>query len=885
MSRDKDSLSPPKWVDRLLRWRLPEEQIEEVQGDMHELYAQWVNEIGTRKARFRYTFNAFTFLRPLPKPKPVFQARNHYLTATPLTMIHNYFTIAFRNLLRHKSFSFINISGLTLGLTACLLIGLFVRDEKSFDTFIPEGERIYRIYYKVSGEDTRDQACTTAMLATVIKQNFPEVKQTLRILSSNNSVYVEAGDKKMYEQGGILADSTFFDLFPLPLTYGSFKSALSDPASIIISQNMAERFYGNEDPVGKQLVLEKQSFQIKAVFRDNANFHLPIHYILPMQASGLSEQDLQNWDWYAFYNYVRLKQGTDVQSLQAKFAAFTDPFLNKGEGGFIFKPAFQALQDIHLYSSDFKFDMAERGNITYVKALTIIALFILLIACFNFVNLATAKSLQRAKEVGVRKTIGATRKQLMTQYISETVLLTLLSICISVVLTYLILPWMNAFTEKNIVFDLFTNPFIIPLLLLLTVVVGILAGFYPALVLSGFQPVKVLKSGLVTDSLPGSVPWLRHVLVVTQFSLSVLLIIGAIVVITQVNYLHNKDLGFEKEQILFFPLRGDNLYKNYESFKQELLRSPSIASVSVGYGFPGDIFGDGLMSIPRNGQQKKATQLMVDHDYIKTLGLELVAGRDFSKEMATDGKQAFIINETAVKELGLGSPEQALGETLLWPTWRNPDSVKKAQIIGVVKDFHYKSLYDKVEPAVLQIYPEAYSRVAVKMKTADIGNTIQYVKNIWNKFSPEYPIEYRFMDESFDQMYKAEDKLKSLLGIFTATTIFVACLGLFGLAAYAAERRKKEIGIRKVLGASAEGIVVLLLKEFVKLVVLALVIATPVAWYMMSNWLDDFPYRINLEWWIFAVAGSIAILIALLTVSFQSVKAALINPIKYLRSE
>jgi putative ABC transport system permease protein len=876
---------PPRWIDCFLRWRLPQEQFEEVQGDMHELYAYWVGEMGEKKACLKYILSAITFLRPLPRNKSAFQPRNQYLTANPFTMIHNYFTIAFRNLLRHKGFSFINIAGLTLGLTACLLIALFVRDEKSFDKFIPEGERIYRIYYKVSGEDTRDQACTTAMLSSVIKQNFPEAEQTLRILSSNNSVYFEAGDKKMYEQGGILADSTFFHLFPLPLRYGSLKNALSEPASIVISEDMAERFFGEEDPVGKEIILEKQPLQVKAVFQDNANFHLPIHYILPMKASGLSEQDLQNWDWYGFYNYVRVKQGTDLKALQSKFTAFTDPFLNKGEGGFIFKPAFQALHNIHLYSSDFKFDIALRGNITYVHALIIIALFILLIACFNFVNLATAKSLQRAKEVGVRKTIGATRKQLITQYISETVLLTFISVCMAVVLTYLILPWLNDFAEKNIVLDLFTNPFILPSLLLLTVVVGVLAGFYPALVLSGFQPVKVLKSGLITDSLPGKIPWLRHGLVVVQFSLSVLLIIGAIVVITQVNYLHNKDLGFDKEQIMFFPMRGDQMFKNYESFKQELLQSSSIASVAVGYGFPGDIFGDGLMSIPRNGQQKKATLMMADYDYIKTLGLELIAGRDFSKEMKTDGEQAFIINETAVKELGLGTPEQALGETLLWPTWRNPDSVKRAQIIGVVKDFHYKSLYDKVEPAVLQIYPEAYSRVAVKMKTANIGNTINYVKTTWNKFSPDYPIEYRFLDESFDQMYKAEDKLKSLLGIFTATTIFVACLGLFGLAAYAAERRKKEIGIRKVLGASAEGIVVLLLKDFVKLVVLALVIATPVAWYLMNNWLDNFPYRIDLEWWIFAAAGIIAIGIALLTVSFQSVKAALINPIRYLRSE
>jgi putative ABC transport system permease protein len=886
MNRPKHIL-PPQWIDRFLRWRLPEEQYEEVQGDMHELYGQWVKEVGEKRARRMYLLHAFTFLRSLPKPKNTYYNPTYsLLPVNPSSMISNYLKIACRNLLRHKSFSFLNILGLTLGLTACLLIALFVRDERSFDRFIPGGERIYRVYYQVTNnEGTSAIATSPPMFSTVLQQNFSGVENTLRVLNNQGKVLFEAGDIHLYEEKGVYAEPAFFDFFPFSFTYGTAVKALEYPTSIVLSREMAVKFFGKQNPVGKEIKVDKIPFQVKAVFENNPKFHLDFNYLLPLSASGLTPEQLQSWSTYSYLNYVKLKQGTNAETVESGLQAYARPFIKDETATYL--PVFQPLHEIHLYSSAFKYDLVKRGNITYVKALTIIAFFILLIACFNFVNLATAKSMQRAKEVGVRKTIGATRKQLILQYISETVLLTFISVVLSVACTFVLLPSLNRFAEKQISFELFTNPVIGPLLISLSLVVGILAGFYPALVLSGFQPVKVLKGTLVGDTTSGKTPWLRHTLVVVQFSLSVLLIISAIVVIRQVNFLHTKELGFDKEQIMFFPMRGDKMFKNYETFKNELLQSPTISSVSIGYGFPGDMFGDGLMTAPMEGVEKKmkATQFMIDYDYIPTLGLQLVAGRNFSADRQTDKEAAYIINETAVKELGHSSADQALGQTLLWNTWRNPDLVKKGQIIGVVKDFHYKSLYDKMEPAVLQIYPQAYWKVAVKMKTASVANTLSHVQQVWNRFTPDYPIEYRFLDESFDQMYKAEDKLKSLLWIFTAVTIFVACLGLFGLAAYAAERRKKEIGIRKVLGASVEGIVLLLSKEFVKLVVVSLLIASPLAWYLMKGWLEDFAYSVEIEWWIFAIAGVLAIAIALLTVSFQSIKAALINPIRYLRNE
>jgi putative ABC transport system permease protein len=695
----------------------------------------------------------------------------------------------------------------------------------------------------------------------------------------------------MYEQTGYFVDSTFFEVFPLSFKYGSAEKALDDPSSIVLSDAMAERLFGNEDPVGKQILMDKASLQVRGVFIKNSRFHLQFNYLRSLSALQLPPERMQSWGWHQFYNYAKLKKGTNVHALELKFQnevkEKAKTFANDANSSD--KPFLQPVKDIHLYSTNFKFDTSQRGNITYVNALIIIAVFILLIACFNFVNLATAKSLQRAKEVGVRKAIGAGKRQLIFQFTGETILLTLISILISVVLAILFLPWVNSFTNKNISVVLFANPVVIISFASLTFIVGTLAGFYPALVLSNFKPVKVLKGTVSSEEEPGKIPWLRHGLVVIQFTLSILLIISASVVFKQVNYLHNKDLGFNREQIMFFPMRGDNMFRNVDAFKNELSQVAGVSSVSIGYGFPGDAVAGDEIIVQRNGQQvtQSATQLMADFDYVKTLGLQIVAGRDFSKAMGTDKDHAWIINETAVKQLGFGTPQKALGQRLYWHPWgaSNPDSLKVGQVIGVVKDFNYKSLYDKVETTVLQIFPDAAWKVAVKMQTANIGNTINSVRKVWNKFTPEYPIEYKFLDENFEQMYNAEDKLKSLLTIFTSIAIFVGCLGLFGLAAYTAERRRKEVGIRKVLGASTRGVVLLLSRDFIKLVVVSLFIASPVAWYFMNKWLQDFAYRISISWWVFVIAAIVAIGIAFITVSFQAIKAALANPVKSLRTE
>ncbi|MCB2408833.1 ABC transporter permease [Hymenobacter lucidus] len=808
-------------------------------------------------------------------------------------MFKNYFLVAYRNLVRHKGFSFLNIAGLALGLTACLLIGLFVYDELQFDKFLPAGERVYRIYTEQTSKETPETySPVSPMYATTLKQEFPEVEQTARILMNPTTNLLVVGDKKIYVKDGLLVDSTFFGVFPLAFKYGSAAGALDAPTSIVLTEDVATSFFGPENPVGKEVKIDTTGFVVKGVLRnDLSKFHLKVNYLVPLAAAQLPAARMKRWGWHQFFTYARLRPGADAAQTQAKLQRYiveqVKPTMKDEEMND--KPFLQPLRDIHLYSATFKYDLTVKGNITYVKALSFIAAFILLIAVFNFVNLATAKSMQRAKEVGIRKTIGASRQQLMLQFLSETVLLTLVSVLLATLLTALLLPALNAFTGKTMTFDLLRNPALLGILVVLTVVVGLLAGFYPALVLSSFQPVKVLKSAVVTDGIFGRVQWLRHGLIVVQFALSVFLIICAIVVFRQVSYLHNKDLGFNREQIMFFPMRGDNMSRHYETFKNELRQVPGVVSASIGYGFPGDqVAGDGII-VPTNGEQKNygVTQLMVDYDYLNTLGLQLVAGRDFSPDLKTDKDQAFIINETAVKELGFGTPEQALGRIMKWQVWsdQNPDSLKVGKVIGVVKDFHYKSLYDKLEPAVLQIFPPAYWKVAVKLKGDNVGSSVEGVKQVWGRFNPESPIEYRFLDDNFDEMYKAEDKLKTLLWTFTGIAIFVGCLGLFGLATYAAERRKKEIGIRKVLGASVPTIVALLSKEFLLLVLVAAVIAFPAAWLAMSRWLQDFAYRIDMPLWAFGAAGLLAAVVAFLTVGYQAVRAATANPVTNLRAE
>jgi putative ABC transport system permease protein len=807
-------------------------------------------------------------------------------------MLKNYLTTAIRNLLRYKGFSLINIASLAIGITGCLVIGLFVWDEWQYDKNIPGGENVYRIYdERTSGNATTLMAPTPPAFASFLQQQYPEVDTTLRILMTRARFLMENGDKKGYEEKGWFVESSFFKIFPVRLVAGDANSALAAPSSIVISEDLAKKYFGEGNAVGKTIKIDKEDYNVTAVLaRLPGHFHLDFHYLMSLSSAGIPKERMERWTWNQFFTYVKLKPGANISELEGKFQAYVkkqiQPTLTDGSS---FLPFFQPLKDIHLQSSNFIYDNAIRGNETYVRALTIIAVFVLVIACFNFINLATARSFRRAKEIGVRKVVGAGRRQLILQFIGETILLSVFSVIIATMVTILIVPLLNQFTGKAISFNPIATPLLAPALLSVGLLVGLLAGVYPAMVLSGFQPVKVLKS-IKPSSMKTGGALLRKALVVVQFSLSILLIVSTMIVYRQTQYLNNTDLGFDRDQVVSFQVR-DSLERNpqtLEAFKTELKKSPGIVSLTSGYGLPGDAYaGDGVL-VGNEKKEHSANVFIGDEDYVKTLGLKIIAGRDFSKNMATDVREAFIINETAVNEFGFGSPEKAIGQPIGWNEWEPKDTlnpVKKGKVIGVIQDFHYKSLHEKVTASVIQLYPQVTFKIAIKLKTTGIKNTLAYIRDTWTKFVPSYPLDYQFMDESYARMYKSEEKLAELLWIFTAMAILIGCMGLFGLAAFSAEQRVKEIGIRKVLGATTGGIMVLLSKNFLQLVIISLLVASPVAWWAMSKWLQDFAYKINISWWIFVLAGLAALFVALITVSFQAIKAAIANPVKSLRTE
>ncbi|MGE5317576.1 MAG: ABC transporter permease [Chloroflexota bacterium] len=807
-------------------------------------------------------------------------------------MLLNYLKSALRNFLRYKAFALVNILSLAIGMTGCLIIGLFVIDELKFDKHIKDHERIYRIYeeHKESNGTTYN-APVPPMYATFLKEQYPETEVAARILMLNDEFLLETGKFRNYENKGMYVDEHFLQVFPLEMFEGNNSTALEEPNSVVISRIMADQYFGKGNPVGKILTIDKSNYQVTGVFKSLPDhFHLDFRYLMSLSSLQFPEARMKIWTWHQFYTYVKFKPGTDYKLVETKFRDYIKkeilPLDKNADSKFM--PFLQPLIDIHLKSATFVYDNSIRGNETYVKALSLLAFFVLVIACFNFVNLATARSFKRAREIGIRKVIGAHKKQLVSQFIGETVLLSVIALFIAMISAIYLLGPLNEFTGKSIVFNPFVNPLIFFALLSGGVLTGIIAGLYPAFILSSFRPIKDLKSMKGSDRTLSTAGF-RKSLVVLQFVLSVLLIISTAIVYRQTVYFSKKDLGFNKEQVLTFQVRGE-LEQKLEAFKAELRQINGVTSVTSGYGLPGDRYAGDEVIIPgENGDVIHATTLFIgDHDYIKTLGLRLIEGRDFSREMATDEREAFIINETAVREFGFGTPSSAIGKPIKWREWNPVDSlhpIKKGKVIGVIEDFHYKSLHEKVSSSVIQLYPAVLYKIAVKLKPSETAATVTSIKHLWDQFSPVYPFDYDFIDDSYALMYNSEEKMGTLLWLFTIMAIMVGCMGLFALAALSAEERTKEIGIRKVLGAGIIQIMNLLSKSFMKLIVIASLIAMPLAWLAMNRWLEEFPYRVSIEWWIFVATFLLTAFIALVTISLQIIKVALMKPVKALRTE
>ncbi|GAB3025472.1 ABC transporter permease [Spirosoma pulveris] len=812
-------------------------------------------------------------------------------------MLTNYIKIAWRNLVRNKAFSAINIAGLAIGLATCLLISLFILDELSYDRFNEKADRIVRVVFRGSSAGGKmNEAHVMPPTAQTLKADYPEVADATRLRMAGAPV-ITVNNRTFRDAATAFVDSNFFQVFTLPLQQGDARTALTRPNTAVISQTLARNYFGNQNPIGKIITMKswKATYQVTGVIDPiPTNSHFQADLFLSM--ASLPEANGNSWMTSEFFTYLVLLKGYDYKQLEAKLPQVVEkymgPQLQKAMGmtlsqfrqkGNDIGLYLQPLTDIHLHS-DFAYDLSPSGNIQYVYISGAIALFILLIACINFMNLSTAGASKRAKEVGIRKVLGSVKQALTTQFLVESLLLTAVALLLAIGLVYLALPAFNELAEKNLTLNFTASPWLLPGLLLFGLAVGLLAGSYPAFFLSSFKPISVLKGTRFTGS-RNSIS-LRSGLVVVQFFISITLIVSTTVVYRQLSYIQNKKLGYDKEQVLVLPETW-LLGKNEEAFRNQLMQDSRVVNVSTsGYLPAGPGNNNNFFVYPesnRNGdpvpQIVKTLRYDVDYNYIPTLGIQLATGRNFSKTYGTDST-GIILNETAARTLGWA--KNALGHSLSRAD--RDGKVMTYRVIGVVKDFHFKSLHEPITPLVMVLGSNSGTVIA-KVKTKDISGLLASLKTQWNQFTTDAPFNYAFLDERFNATYRAEQKTGLILGIFAGLTIFVACLGLFGLATFMAEQRTKEIGVRKVLGASVVGIVSLLSKDFLKLVGIALLLAVPVSWWVMTKWLQDFAYKIDIDWWIFALAGVLAVFITLLTVSFQSVKAALVNPVKSLKSE
>jgi putative ABC transport system permease protein len=801
-------------------------------------------------------------------------------------MIKNYLKIGWRNLSKNKVFSFINISGLAIGMACSLLMWVYVKHELSYDTHIPNADRIYRVvkdFVNADGSRIPD-ATTPPALAPVIQAEVPEIESATRVFPGwSNKFLIKYGEKRLYEERLFRVDSNFFDFFNLHFVKGSAQTVFQEINNIVLTEPMADKYFGETDPMGQILeVANLGSLKVTGVVKEmpqESHFHAD--FLISTRKFGGDINEV--WDWYNFYTYIKLKPNTAISTVEPKIAAVFKK--NNPENQNVYYT--QALTDIHL-NSQLKWEIEPNGDGHYVDMIGIIALVVLLIAMLNYINLSTAKSALRAREVGVRKVVGAARKSLINQFLTESVLVSLLAGGLAIGLAQLFLPVINRLTEKELVLASTQNGGFLLAFGGLVLVVGILAGIIPALYLSAFQPVAAVKNLKVNQS--GALA-LRKSFVVVQFTLSVTLIVGALIVGRQIDFIQNTNLGFNKEQVLMVGgIERSNIVPLTHAFKE----LPDVLKVSPASFALGGLTATTPMRYKGGENEQLLNFISVGHDYLDLMGIEMKEGRDFSAEFPADTTNfnanpnaterkigSIILNEKAVQALNI--PEPVLGKEII--RFKEQDTTYTMKIVGVVKDFHYTSLRNEIKPFAFVNDPRRFGSMVVKLGTNDVQNTLSQIEKTWNRLEPRHPFSYEFLDERFAKLYSTERQFNTVFSWLTILGIVIACLGLLALSIFTAEQRVKEIGIRKVLGASVLNITGLMSKDFLKLVLIANGIAFPIAYYFMQKWLADFAYRIDMQWWMFALAGAGALLIAFLTVGFQSVKAALANPVKSLRSE
>ncbi|HEY4874417.1 MAG TPA: ABC transporter permease [Puia sp.] len=807
-------------------------------------------------------------------------------------MFKNYLKVAIRNLWKNKVFSAINIIGLSAGLGVCLLIVLYVVDELSYDKYVPNADRIYRLdadlYFNGTGFNA---AISPDPLGPTLMRESPQVEQMVR-LNYQGDILVKKDNQNIQDHNSVFADSTFFKVFAIPVIAGNTATALNEPNTMVISETTAKKYFNSTDVVGKTLYIDNTTYcKITAVIKDMPS-HSHFHFNF-IRKRGTQGENANDWLSNNAHSYILVKPTATRASVQKSVDGIINTYLMRSledalhtsekdvqQTGGHFLYHLIPLTDIHLHS-DKSYELEANGNINYVYIFSVIAVLILLIACVNFMNLSTARSANRAKEVGIRKVAGSTRSNLIFQFLTESVLLSFFSLLIALGFAILLLPLFNQVSGKEMFVSTLFSSWMMPVLIGLVLIVGCVAGSYPAFYLSSFQPVQVLK-GTIAKGFKSS--WLRSSLVVFQFCISIILIVGTIVIYNQLNYIHNRKIGFNRDQVLIIH-NAYNLDKQIKPFRQDLLKISGVENATISGTLPtGSGFNQNGWFRDATLNAKQAiilTEFNVDENYIPTLGMQMDSGRNFSRDFLSDST-AIILNEAAVQLLGFKNP---LNQILYRP-W-GPNNALKAlpfHVVGVVKDFNYSSMHDKVGPLIIK-KDEDWGSIAVRVNSKNIPSVINQIETKWNSMTPGQPFNYTFMDNDFNNIYKAEQQTGKLFITFAVFAIFIACLGLFGLVTYAAEQRTKEIGIRKVLGANVGGIVTMISKDFLKLVLIAAAIAFPIGWWTMNKWLQSFAFRTNISWWIFLLAGLLTIIIALVTVCFQAIKAAVANPVKSLRTE
>ncbi len=790
-------------------------------------------------------------------------------------MLKNYFKIAFRNLVKHKIYSFINISGLAVGMASVILIGSYIQDELSYDRYHQNADRIYRFTGSSSGDVIPGWIGTPALLGPTLKAEFPEIENYVRFdpFGFKEKTLISYKDKSFYEDRFYLVDPALFKVFDFKLLRGNPETVLVNPTDLVITKSKVEKYFGSEDPIGKVINYDGNiDFTVTGVMEDVPhNSHFVFDFVAPFEHMDYIHQRkiMHSWGMHNYYTYILLQENVKPADFETKSAAFLAELTNNPDISVYLQP----LTDIYLRSKIAR-DRHHRGDITNIYLYSAIAVVILLIACINFMNLYTANSGLRAKEVGMRKVLGAYKKHLLFQFLGEALISSIIALPVAILLVELVIPQFNQITDKSLGLEYSQNFVLFGGLLLMTVVVGLLSGSYPAIFISSFQPVKMLQ-GKLHSTTKGLT--LRNILVIFQFTVSIGLIAGSFIINNQMQYVRNKKLGYDRENIVNVPIYSPETKGNYETFRNEILSYPNIIGATATSFTPSvERWREGTFFEGRNETDEHSFfRMSGDYNLLDLFGMEIIAGRNFNRNYPGDLKKAWILNESAVNEIGW-SNEEAIGKIF---------GSSSGRVIGVVKDFNYRSLRRKTAPMAINVLPGMFQYISIKIRPENMRDTINFLENKWLATNPGFPFEYYFYDQEFDKLYKTDLKLETLFKYFTFLAIFIACLGLFGLASFMTQQRTKEIGIRKVLGASVSGIVVLLSKEFTKWVLLANILAWPIAWIAMNSWLQNFAYRIDVGWMTFLLAGLSALLVAFLTVSFQAIKAAVANPINSLRHE